>query len=101
MDTHLEEQPTKIQAESPAVRNRRNGHSRKTIKGEFGEAEIIFRATARVRRELILVNTGQTRFDGLKGKILARQVQTATIIGTAVQIPGSRADIAMTQALLH
>lgn len=47
MDTHLKEQRTQIQAESPAVRNRRNGHSRKTIKGEFGEAEIV-RATARV-----------------------------------------------------
>jgi len=41
MDTHLEEQRTQIQPDQPAVRNRRNGHSKKTIKGEFGEAEII------------------------------------------------------------
>ncbi len=41
MDTHLEEQRTQIQQDPPAVRNRRNGHSKKTIKGEFGEAEIV------------------------------------------------------------
>jgi putative transposase len=36
MDTHLEEQ----QIEEPEAKNRRNGKSKKTIKGEFGSAEI-------------------------------------------------------------
>jgi putative transposase len=38
MRTHLETQEAQTQASKPA--NRRNGHSKKTIKGEFGEAEI-------------------------------------------------------------
>ncbi|MBD1995904.1 transposase, partial [Leptolyngbya sp. FACHB-541] len=38
MKTHLETQEVQTQASKPA--NRRNGHSKKTIKGEFGEAEI-------------------------------------------------------------
>jgi len=40
MYTHLEEQRAEIQLEQSAVQNRRNGHSKKTIKEEFGEAEI-------------------------------------------------------------
>ena len=72
MDTHIEEQRTQIQPESLAVgRNRRNGHSKKTIKGEFGEAEIIVPRDRTSEFEPILVKKGQTRFDGLKGKILA------------------------------
>ena len=38
LKTQLEEQRT--DPESGAPRNRRNGHSQKTIKGEFGQAEI-------------------------------------------------------------
>ena len=72
MDTHLEEQrTTQIQAEQPTVRNRRNGYSKKTIKGEFGEAEIIVPRDRTSEFEPLLVKKGQTRFDGLKGKILA------------------------------
>lgn len=57
MDTHLEEQRTQIQSEQqPVVRNRRNGHSKKTIKGEFGEAEIII---ARDRKARVRANSGQ------------------------------------------
>jgi putative transposase len=38
MTTHMQEQETP--AVSPQPKNRRNGHSKKTIKGEFGEAQI-------------------------------------------------------------
>ena len=38
MKTHLEVQEGQIPRSKPA--NRRNGHSQKTIKGEFGESEI-------------------------------------------------------------
>jgi transposase-like protein len=46
LDTHLAEEkaepPSEFLRDSKAERpkNRRNGHSKKTIKGEFGEAEI-------------------------------------------------------------
>jgi putative transposase len=39
MDYHLEEERNDAESEG-APRNRRNGHSKKTIKGEFGAAEI-------------------------------------------------------------
>lgn len=69
MDTHLKEQRTQIQAEQPTtVRNHRNGHSKKTIKGEFGEAEIIVPRDRTSEFEPILVKKGQTRFDGFEGQ---------------------------------
>ncbi|MDZ4877452.1 MAG: hypothetical protein CLLPBCKN_006887 [Chroococcidiopsis cubana SAG 39.79] len=71
MDTHLEEQRTQVQQEPLPVRNRRNGHSKKTIKGEFGEAEIIIPRDRTSEFEPILVKKGQTRFDGFDDKILA------------------------------
>ena len=42
LDTHLTEEKAEPQSERP--KNRRNGQSKKTIKGEFGEAEIGDRA---------------------------------------------------------
>ena len=38
LDTHLEEE--KASPESDGPKNRRNGYSKKTIKGEFGQSEI-------------------------------------------------------------
>jgi putative transposase len=38
IETHLEEERLEPDLEVP--RNRRNGHSKKTVKGEFGESEI-------------------------------------------------------------
>ena len=43
LDTHLEEEGEKlaeVTENDSKARNRRNGHSKKTIKGEFGKAEI-------------------------------------------------------------
>jgi putative transposase len=60
MDTHLEEQ----QIEEPEAKNRRNGRSRKTIKGEFGSAEIAVPRDRNGDFEPIIVKKGQTRFDG-------------------------------------
>jgi putative transposase len=37
MKTHIEEQRTQTEVAKP--NNRRNGHNKKTIKGEFGEIE--------------------------------------------------------------
>ncbi len=67
MDTHLEEQ----QIEEPEAKNRRNGKSRKTIKGEFGSAEIAVPRDRNGDFEPIIVKKGQTRFDGFDDKILS------------------------------
>ena len=69
MKTHLEEQRT--QNDSQRAKNRRNGHSKKTIKGEFGEAEIGVPRDRESEFEPIIVKKGQTRFDGFDDKILS------------------------------
>ena len=87
MDTHLEEQRTQTQLEQPAVRNRRNGHSKKTIKGEFGEAEIIVPRDRTSEFEPVLVKKGQTRFDGFEDKILAVYARGMTPRDIPAQLP--------------
>jgi putative transposase len=57
MKTHLEEQ--RAQPETPKSNNRRHGHSKKTIKGEFGEAEIAVPRDRSSEFEPILVKKGQ------------------------------------------
>ncbi len=52
-------------------RNRRNGHSKRTIKGEFGEAEIDIPRDRNGAFEPVIVAKGQTRFDGFDSKILS------------------------------
>lgn len=70
MEHHLEEERTEP-VEENAPRNRRNGYSQKTIKGEFGEAEIDIPRDRNGAFEPIIVPKGQTRFDGFDGKILS------------------------------
>jgi putative transposase len=69
MKTHLEEQ--RSQSNCQKEKNRRNGHSKKTIKGEFGEAEIAVPRDRESEFEPIIVKKGQTRFDGFDDKILS------------------------------
>jgi putative transposase len=71
MKTHLEEQASEPDSEGKRARNRRNGHSRKTIKGEFGEAQIHVPRDRHSEFEPIIVKKGQTRFDGFDDKILS------------------------------
>lgn len=69
LDTHLSEEQAEADLERP--KNRRNGRSKKTIKGEFGEVEI---GVARDRNGVFepqLIQKGQTRFNGFDDKILA------------------------------
>ena len=54
-----------------APRNRRSGHSKKTIKGEFGAAEIAIPHDRNGAFEPVLVKQHETRFDGFDGKILS------------------------------
>jgi putative transposase len=69
LDTHLEEERTEPEEASP--KNRRNGHSKKTIKGEFGQAEMRIPRDRNGAFEPQLIQKGQTRFNGFDDKILA------------------------------
>ncbi len=69
MKTHLEAQTAQTQTPKPA--NRRNGHSQKTIKGEFGEAQIAIPRAREGEFEPVIVKKHQTRFDGFDDKILS------------------------------
>jgi putative transposase len=69
LDTHLEQEHLEPTPDSP--KNRRNGHSKKTIKGEFGSAEISIPRDRHGEFEPILIAKGQTRFNGFDGKILS------------------------------
>lgn len=70
LDYQLEEERTEP-AKPATSRNRRNGHSKKTIKGEFGEAEIAVPRDRNSDFEPVIVQKGQTRLDGFDGKILS------------------------------
>jgi putative transposase len=69
LDTHLAEEKAEAEPERP--KNRRNGHSKKTIKGEFGEAEIGIPRDRNGAFEPQLIAKGQTRFNGFDDKILS------------------------------
>lgn len=70
IEHHLQEEPAEP-VEEGNTRNRRNGHSKKTIKGEFSEAEIAIPRDRIGAFEPVIVAKGQTRFDGFDGKILS------------------------------
>jgi putative transposase len=69
LDTHLEEERSNPEPELP--RNRRNGHSKKTIKGEFGTSEVAIPRDRNGAFEPQLISKGQTRFNGFDDKILS------------------------------
>jgi putative transposase len=86
---HLMEEKTEPEADRP--RNRRNGTSKKTIKGEFGEAEIGIPRDRNGAFEPQLIEKGQTRFTGFDGKILslyARGMTTRDIQGQLQDLYG-------------
>jgi putative transposase len=69
IETHLEEERLDPDPEVP--KNRRNGHSKKTIKGEFGESEIAIPRDRNAAFAPQLIPKGQTRFNGFDDKILS------------------------------
>jgi putative transposase len=74
INTHLQESKAELSeslSENPKPNNRRNGHSKKTIKGEFGKAEISVPRDRNSEFEPIIVPKGQTRFNGFDDKILS------------------------------
>lgn len=66
IDTHLQSSHSDREQ-----KNRRNGHSKKTIKGEFGEVEIAVPRHRQGEFEPVIVKKGQTRFNGFDDKILS------------------------------
>jgi putative transposase len=88
LDTHLDEEP--IEESKP--KNRRNGHSKKTIKGEFGEAQIAVPRDRNGEFEPLIVKKGQTRFNGFDDKILslyARGMTTRDIQAQLLDLYGT------------
>lgn len=77
LDTHLAAERAEAEMDAPRgnpverPRNRRNGQSKKTIKGEFGEAEIGIPRDRNGAFEPQLIQKGQTRFNGFDDKILS------------------------------
>lgn len=69
LDTHLEQESTEPEPASP--KNRRNGQSKKTIKGEFGEAAIAVPRDRHSEFEPMIIQKGQTRFNGFDDKIVS------------------------------
>ena len=89
LDHHLTEE--KAEADIGSPKNRRNGTSKKTIKGEFGEAEIGIPRDRTGAFEPQLIEKGQTRFTGFDGKILslyARGMTTRDIQGQLQDLYG-------------
>lgn len=82
LKTQLEEQRSEPASEASLPPDRRNGHSKKTIKGEFGQAEISIPRDRNGEFEPIILKKGQTRFEGFDDKILclyARGMSTRDI----------------------
>jgi transposase-like protein len=86
MKTHMEEQKAKPESEDKPTRNRRNGHSKKTIKGEFWEAQISIPRDRNGEFEPQLVQKGQTRFNGFDGKILSLYARSMSTRDIAAQL---------------
>jgi putative transposase len=69
IETHLEEE--RLEPDATVPKNRRNGHSKKTVKGEFGESEIAIPRDRNGAFAPQLIPKGQTRFNGFDDKILS------------------------------
>ena len=69
IDTHLQEQHLEVDQDKP--KNRRNGHSKKKLQGEFGEVEISVPRDRQGEFEPVIVKKRQTRFNGFDDKILS------------------------------
>ncbi|GAB4240122.1 MAG: hypothetical protein Kow00121_66610 [Elainellaceae cyanobacterium] len=84
MKTHLEKQ--RAESAPMLLKNRRNGHSKRTIKGEFGEAEIAVPRDRTSEFEPQIVKKGQTRFDGFDDKILSLYARGVSVRDIQAQL---------------
>jgi len=71
LTTHLQEESEEMAENGTKSKNRRNGHSKKTLKGEFGEAEIAIPRDRNGEFEPLIIPKEQTRFNGFDDKILS------------------------------
>ncbi len=93
LDTHLEQE--RAEPEPASSNNRRNGHSKKTIKGEFGEAAIAVPRDRHGEFEPIIIQKGQTRFTGFDDETVSlyargmttRDIQASCTICTGWKCP--------------
>jgi putative transposase len=97
IDTHLatarqqensqleETEPSKSKLDNRG-KNRRNGYSKKKIKGEFGETEIAVPRDRWGEFEPLIVEKGQTRFTGFDDKILALYARGMTTRNIQAQL---------------
>lgn len=69
LTTHLEQEKAEPEINRP--KNRRNGVSKKTIKSEYGEAEISVPRDRTSTFEPQLIPKGETRFNGFDDKIIS------------------------------
>jgi len=86
LDTFLKEEKREIEVNN--CQNRRNGYSKKTIKGEFGEAEIAVPRDRNGEFEPLIVKKGQTRFNGFDDKILSLYARGMTTRDIQEQLRG-------------
>jgi putative transposase len=77
MGHHLDQEHHAQEAGQP--RNRRNGHSKKTLKGEFGKAEIAVPRDRNGTFEPVMVQKGQTRFTGFDNKVISLYARGMTV----------------------
>ena len=70
IDTQIQEERQTENTQTNS-KNRRNGHTKKRIKGEFGEAEISVPRDRNGEFEPVIVRKGQKRFNGFDDKILS------------------------------
>jgi putative transposase len=102
LDTHLQEEKAE-RAEAPpetsGPKNRRNGHSKKTIKSEFGQTPLSVPRDRNGEFEPVLVPKGQSRFNGFDDKILslyARGMTTRDIQDQLQELYGVEVSPALT-----
>lgn len=76
----------KYEREGKGRSNRRNGHSSKNLKGEFGQVEITVPRDRNSQFEPQIVKKGQTRLDGFDEKILALYARGMTVRDIQAQL---------------
>lgn len=85
METHLGYKKHERKQHSSSG-NTRNGHSSKTIKGEFGEAEIVVPRDRQGEFQPQIVKKGQTRLEGIDDKILSLYARGMTVRDIQAQL---------------
>jgi transposase-like protein len=84
IEVHLDD--PKYNGNGKRKRDRRNGHSRKSLKGEFGEISIEVPRDRNSEFEPQIVKKGQSRFEGFDDKIVALYARGMTVRDIPAQL---------------